>query len=333
MAVELLGRTDIDDLREIWPDEAKNFTPWLLANLDDLSRTLSLGDLEPLTPVPQAGHYQPDIVARDEDKDLIVIENQLGPTNHDHLGKLLTYMAWLDARVGVWVTIQATAEHKKAVEFVNSLTGDDFALYLVEIRAFTVGDNGPTTWLFQQVVFPSTQVKQLVRRGQRETTSRREANIKARMDFLTMAVAKIREKAGLFMNVNPCEPNQWVSQGLKIGKGGLVWAMVVTTDRCRAEFYICHSDPRVNVERHKLLLENKDDIEKAVGAPLAWTETTGNSRTVRHWLDGGLKDVERWPEITDKLTDAMAALAKALEPYLSRLPDRAPAGPETDRLS
>ncbi len=77
------------DVREQWPNEARDFTPWLaeednIALLGDaLGIELAVEDTEVFV-----GPYSADILARDTASgNYIVIENQLGKTNHDHLGK------------------------------------------------------------------------------------------------------------------------------------------------------------------------------------------------------------------------------------------------------
>jgi hypothetical protein len=79
-------------LREGWPHESQHFTPWLVENLDRLGRALGLG-LEFRAKEHPVGRYFLDILAVDSVGRTVAIENQFGPTNHDHLGKLLTYVS------------------------------------------------------------------------------------------------------------------------------------------------------------------------------------------------------------------------------------------------
>ena len=54
--------------------------------------------------VPCWVSYRADIVCQETATErVIVIENQLERTDHDHLGKLLTYAAGLKAEIVVWV--------------------------------------------------------------------------------------------------------------------------------------------------------------------------------------------------------------------------------------
>lgn len=116
-----LGRLQRVDLREFWTDEARDFTPWLASeeNLDLLSAELGMGlELEG-TEVP-VGPYRADIVAHDvASGGRVVIENQLGVTDHDHLGKTLTYASGLNADTIVWIAKSITEEHRQAIDFLN----------------------------------------------------------------------------------------------------------------------------------------------------------------------------------------------------------------------
>ena len=94
-----MGNIERVDLREVWPDEAEDFTPWLAQNLDRLGDALGL-DLELRTAEAAVGSFSLDILAYDRGGDRpVIIENQLDSTNNDHLGKLLTYAAGYEKRL------------------------------------------------------------------------------------------------------------------------------------------------------------------------------------------------------------------------------------------
>ena len=98
-AMTKLATIDKVDLREVWPNEAADFTPWLAENIAELGGALGM-DLAVQAreaPVGAYGAYQVDLLASDGSGRTVVIENQLGSTDHNHLGQLLTYMAGFDA--------------------------------------------------------------------------------------------------------------------------------------------------------------------------------------------------------------------------------------------
>src|SRR5258708_3316831 len=94
-----LGKLQQVHIREYWLDEARDFTTWLAQpeNLNLLSDTLGL-ELELEGIEVQVGSYKADIIAHDNSSDSrVVIENQLESTNHDHLGKIVTYASGLNS--------------------------------------------------------------------------------------------------------------------------------------------------------------------------------------------------------------------------------------------
>lgn len=99
----MVGKLAQVALREIWRHEALDFTSWLADNFDILKEQLGL-DLTFEQREKAVGAFSADILAKDATGRLVVIENQLERTDHDHLGKVLTYLANLDAKVAIWIS-------------------------------------------------------------------------------------------------------------------------------------------------------------------------------------------------------------------------------------
>ena len=110
---------EIQDLRTAWPHEAKDFTPWLASNIALLGEAIGI-DIEVQETESSVGDFSVDIYAEDADTGkTIVIENQLGDTDHDHLGKLITYASGKGADLVIWVVKHAREEHRSAIEWLN----------------------------------------------------------------------------------------------------------------------------------------------------------------------------------------------------------------------
>ena len=152
-----IGRLQSVPLRQVWKHEAHDFTPWLQENLDVLSEAVGFSIVDAKREC-STGSFSVDLVAREEDSNyLVVIENQLGSSDHDHLGKLVTYLTAVeDACTAIWIVSHAREEHVKAVRWLNRYTQDYF--YLVQIEAVRIGNSEPAPIL--KVLIDGEQEKQ-----------------------------------------------------------------------------------------------------------------------------------------------------------------------------
>ncbi len=149
--METLGQINHVDPRTVWQHEASAFTPWLSENLDRLSEALGL-ELELTEVEAPVGSFSLDLLAKDLSRDrVVIIENQLEGTDHDHLGKLLTYASGYDASVVVWIATQIRDEHRQAMDWLNSRTDSEteFFAVLLEVlsdRQFKACGRVPSGW-------------------------------------------------------------------------------------------------------------------------------------------------------------------------------------------
>ena len=128
-------------LREVWRDEARDFTPWLAENPDRLGKALQM-DLELEGAEVAVGRFSADVVLRDANTgQRVVVENFLETTDHDHLGKLITYAAGLDAHWAVLVAEEFRPEHRSALTWLNSISDEGSGFFGIEIHAVRIGDS------------------------------------------------------------------------------------------------------------------------------------------------------------------------------------------------
>ena len=133
------------DIRSIWKNEANDFTPWLAQeeNIALLGEALGF-DLEVEKVEASVGPYSADILAKDTVNDTyVVIENQLGKTNHDHLGKLITYGSVLHATAVVWIATNFTEEHQRALDWLNEFTTEELGFYGVQVELWKIDNSLP----------------------------------------------------------------------------------------------------------------------------------------------------------------------------------------------
>lgn len=265
VAHKKLGRLQRVDPRGIWEREARDFTPWLAENLNLLGEVLSL-DLELVQTEAPVGNYACDIEARERAKGrCVVIENQLDRTDHDHLGKLLTYAAGLEAGVVVWISPEIRDEHREAVDFLNHHTRDTIDFFAVTLDVVQIGDSAPAV-VFRLAASPNAWAKTAAL-----TSARRGApseKMEAYRRFWQPLIDTLREKHR-FTNSRIAQAQSWHSFGSGVGGIGFNIAFA-DNERMRAEVYIDRGDNAQNTAIYDALHACRADIEAQMGEPLDW---------------------------------------------------------------
>ena len=151
--------TEVTDLRCVWQNEARDFTPWLAENIYYLSNAIGI-DIAVEETESSVGDFNVEIFATDADTGKsIIIENHLEETNHDHLGKLITYASGKDASLIIWIVRKARPEHIAAIEWLNNHTDEGVGFFLCEIKLFRIVDSLPAP-KFEIIEQPNNWIKQ-----------------------------------------------------------------------------------------------------------------------------------------------------------------------------
>jgi hypothetical protein len=310
---ELIPHLEFKPIRQLFKGEAQHFTTWLEQNLEVLSDRLGI-ELSLVQREKAVGDFNVDLLCEDPAGRPVIIENQLEKTDHDHLGKLLTYLVNLDARAAIWVTGEPRPEHQKVIDWLNENTAADLAFYLVKVEAVCIGQSTPAP-LFTVLAGPSGQTKELGEK-KKEWADR---HIK-RMEFWKGLLDKTKEKTKLFANISPGR-NNWLGTGA--GRSGVAFNYVVLMDEASDELYIDH-DHETGAKNKAIfdaLAAQKDAIEREVGGTLEWLRLDDKRacRIQKRFTNGGLADPETWPQLQDEMIDAMIKLDKALRGRLAEV--------------
>ena len=265
----MVAKIERVDLRAIFKHEALDFTKWLEQNIDVLNDVLDL-QLSSANREQSTGNFSVDLTAEDEQSGSIVaIENQLEKSNHDHLGKIITYLSSIGAKIGIWIVSEARPEHVKAVAWLNESKLAD--IYLVKVEGIKVGISEPAP-LFTKIVGPSEESR-LTGDFKEEVSERNVIRYEFWKSLLEMAKNKTRLHAGI-------TPSQhgWITTGA--GKSGLGLAYVIGQEYWRAELYIDRGKGSDEENKHifDTLLNDKAKIEVSFGGKLEW-ESVGQQES------------------------------------------------------
>ncbi len=313
MELKALGTLRRLDVREIWPNEARDFTPWLVENLPLLGQTLGM-DLELVSREAAVGAFSLDVLARDLGANrVVVIENQLEVTNHDHLGKLLTYAAGHDAGAMVWIARELREEHRQALDWLNQHTDENIDFYGVVVEALQIDDSKPAC-SFKLVAFPNEWTKEAKGPGG-GVSPRREAY----RAFFQQLLDDLREKHK-FTGARVAQPQSWYA--FSSGTTGFVYSFSFTGQaEVRAELYIDRGDAGENKGAFDALQQKREAIEREFGEPLQW-ERLDEKRASRVaiYRKGSiddepqvLEDIRKWA------TEHLLRLKKVFSPYVAAL--------------
>ncbi len=289
-----LGKLEqITDLRSIWKHEANDFTPWLAKeeNLSVLSDAIGI-DLVLEEQESKVGDFSVDLLATEEGTGRkIIIENQLEETNHDHLGKIITYASGKDAEVIIWIVRKARDEHKKAIEWLNQHTDDSSAFFLIEIEVWKIGNSEPAP-KFNVVERPNDWAKAMKNVGITNTQSQQMQFWQYFVDSWDNNV----EFAHAFRK-RKAHPQNWYDISMGSSDFHLCMEIHFQKNDINAGLYIPD-----NKNIYNKLLENRAEIEKTLDAAVEWRNAKKASRfLISKSID--INNPTNWDEACNWLMD------------------------------
>ena len=300
---------EIKDLRRVWPHEALDFTTWL-AEEDNLMLLSDVVGLEITVDETESsvGDFNVDIYATETGTDRkIIIENQLEDTNHDHLGKLITYASGKAADIVIWVVKRAREEHRAAIEWLNNHTDENIAFFLLEVKLFQIGDSDIAV-KFEVIEKPNDWTKEI----KRQTSS--SPTLQARYDYWVAfnEYAFNNVQFAKAFNRRKASTDHWMTLSVGSSACHINLLQVRKDNNIIVEWYI--TDDK---ELYQKVHSHKEDIEADMGMALDWRELPDKKASrilVIHEADFDNKD--KWSEQFNWAMDAAMKMKKAFKKYL-----------------
>ncbi len=295
--IQPLGKLErVENLREIWPEEDRDFTPWLAKeeNLELLGEAIGMG-LELEAQEKYVGPFRADILCKNtDDGSWVLIENQLARTDHTHLGQIFTYAAGLDAVTMVWIASRFTDEHRAALDWLNKITDEEFRFFGLEVEAWRI-EGSPPAPRFNIISKPnnwSKFVSQEARKiSQGITTDTQALYYRYWEDFAKY----LESKSSILRSKNPKTHGGHRFIYLRTGVT-IAITISLSNQRISVEILLETSNREFNKALFHFLLENKEIIENEVGSALDWEESPDQLRSKMrlHKTTPDLNDETDW---------------------------------------
>jgi len=324
MTTPELGRLRKVDIRQIWKNEASEFTPWLAEpeNMQLLGDTIGL-ELQVESVEKEVGPFYADILCKETTSDrYVVVENQIERTDYDHLGKTITYAAGLGATAVVWIAKHFRDEHRAAFDWLNEITGADVGFYGLEIEAWRIGDS-PAAPKFNIVCRPNDFTPVVAGPDDGGLTETQQARLEFWLTFKEYmeehsAIKCSKPRADNWMNHPVGKPGIWMSSVVSTWDSETnSWA----TGELRVDLNVDNGDVDATIAALKAQeVEIVAELGESIPEQLVWYRKEGvRSGRIYVRFPTHVLDRQCWAEYREWLRSRLEAFDKVFRPRVERL--------------
>lgn len=260
--MDKLGKLTKIPLRQIWPHEEYNFSEWLAQpeNISLLSDELGF-EINILEKEAYVGNFSLDILAEEGNSGKrIIIENQIEMTDHDHLGKIITYASGHNAHYIVWIFKDIREEHRHALDWLNDHSDEDTYFFGVKIELWQIGDSSVAP-KFQVICKPNNWGKTIRNNiANKELTDTKLLQLEYWEKFKEYGEnlgSKIKFRSGL--------PQHWYDASIGSSSCHLSWTVNSSKKLIATEIYIDN-----NKDLFNYISQYKEEIEDRIENKLEW---------------------------------------------------------------
>jgi len=305
-----LSRLKKVNLREVWNHEAYDFTQWLAEeeNIELLGNEIGI-EIIPLETEASVGRFQVDVLAEEANTGRnIIIENQLERTDHQHLGKLITYSAGIDASIIIWIVKSGLEEHQQAIQWLNEMTDKELNFFLVQIELWQIDNSNvaPKINVLEKPNYWSKDVREGVETAKLSDIKRLQ------LDFWTR-LKEYSEANNKGISFRKPRPQHWYD--ISFGTSDAHIALTVNTqkDEILCEVYIPDS-----YEVYMQFYNHKEEIEDQLNGGLDWQELPEKKASrIRKTKPFSVTDnKDNWEEAFDWMIDQVQKFSAVFSRYI-----------------
>jgi hypothetical protein len=325
----VVGQLKPLELRKVWNKEDRVFTPWLARqeSLNLLADELGLDPIEKHGTEVAVGRYSADLLCRiSNTEDYVLIENQIEPSDHKHLGQILTYVVGLDAdgtkvKHVVWVAADFREEHLRAINWLNEHLDGKISVFAATVKAWRIGSSEPAM-RFEVVAQPSNFTRSI-----RNLVARLPAEgIDLNRESYWAAFSEVLRARNVPVKIRNEPPRQgFYTFTIDASKGAYIYVYRDVSSKVIGAYLSLQGVPGIVRAVFERLRTQKVDIERDFGAPLDWAEREydRNYRAQVQWVDGNALDESDWPRQHAWLADQVERLNAVFKPRIDAMPDKA----------
>ena len=290
LTIPTMSKLKLVDLRKVWNHEAYDFTHWLSEekNLEALSDAIGL-EINLLETEASVGRFNVDILAEEETTGRkIIIENQLEATNHDHLGKIITYASGHDAEIIIWIVKDVRDEHKQALDWLNEHTDDKTYFFLVKMEVWQIADSALAP-KFNVISQPNDWAKAIKAGAGRQNLTETKL---LQLEFWTKLKEYAAENSKLRLG-HKSRPQHWYD--ISIGRSDCHISLTLNTFEKDINCKLYISD---NKNTYYDFESKKSEIEKKLGYSLLWRPLKDKKASIiKVTKKADYMDISKWEEL------------------------------------